>query len=151
MAAKFKFSLEKLLKQRHIKVDLAQKDFFESQKKFEDEQKKYQDLLDTKHQAFEEREKIVRTEKSWFHQVEQINLFLQGQDLRIVAQNERLKQAEKEVEKYREILRNALIDVKMVEELRARKKAEFVKEVLSAEQAELDELVTLRFNRSEKE
>lgn len=147
---KFKFSLEKLLRQRHIQVDLAQKDFLEIQKVLNDEIIIRDQMVELKNNSLQQRQSLIQTEGQWQLQVNQLNDFLKGQDLRIARQNERLIKIEKEVEKYREILRNALVEAKMVEGLKEKQKAEFIKDVLKKEQAEVDEIVTMRYNSKEE-
>lgn len=148
---KFKFNLEKVLKHRHILVDLARKDFLEAQANVDAAKKILDDMIDLKNQQKLVRSQKVQSGKDWQNDVEQINKFLQGQDLRIARQNESLNKLEKEVESYREILLKALTEAKMIEKLKERKKQQFVKEFNETEAKELDEIATLRFSRIEKE
>lgn len=148
---KFKFNLEKVLKHRHILVDLARKDFLEAQANVDAAKKILDDMIELKNQQKLVRSQKVQSGKDWQNDVEQINKFLQGQDLRIARQNESLNKLEKEVESYREILLKALTEAKMIEKLKERKKQQFVKEFNETEAKELDEIATLRFSRIEKE
>lgn len=145
---KFKFTFEKLLRQREIQVDLAKKDLSESQMILAQEEQKLNEFRNLKEQSLSRRNELISQGGSWQSEVSQINAYLIGQDLRIAKQNERLNQALKEVEKFREILRNALVEVKIVETLKEKQKAEFIKEVQKMEQKELDEIVSLRFKRT---
>ncbi|MBC7741670.1 MAG: flagellar export protein FliJ [Bdellovibrionaceae bacterium] len=146
---KFKFSLEKVLRHRSILVDLAKKDFLEAQVVLNGEQAKLQSMIELKAASLEQRAQEVQTKNTWTQSVEQINQFLTGQDLRISQQNQRLLGLEKLVEARREILRQALIEVKIIEKLKEKKKTEFLLEVDKKEQAEMDELSVLRFSRIE--
>lgn len=145
---KFKFAFEKLLRQREIQVDLAKKELSEAQLLVSQEEQKLNEYITLKEQSLTRRNELISQGGSWQSEVSQINAYLLGQDLRIARQNERLIQVTKEVEKYREILRNALVEVKIVETLKEKKKAEFIKEVQKMEQKELDEIVSLRFKRT---
>lgn len=147
----FKFSLEKVLSQRKIKMDLARKDYLESQDFLFEEQKKLENLKIQKDDAFKKRSEIIQSQSSWHADVESINQFLVGQDLRIAQQNERLIKIEKVVESRREILKECLIEVKIVEKLRANKKAEYLQEVDKKERKELDEISSIRFVRTTKD
>lgn len=147
----FKFSLEKVLSQRKIKMDLARKDYLESQDFLFEEQKKLENLKIQKDEAFKKRSEIIQSQSSWHADVESINQFLVGQDLRIAQQNERLIKIEKVVESRREILKECLIEVKIVEKLRANKKAEYLQEVDKKERKELDEISSIRFVRTTKD
>ena len=146
----FKFSLEKVLTQRKIKMDLAKKDYLESQDFLFEEQKKLDGLITQKEDAFRKRSDIIQSQSNWHADVESINQFLSGQDLRIAQQNERLIKIEKVVESRREILKECLIEVKIVEKLRANKKAEYLQEVDKKERKELDEISSIRFVRTTK-
>ncbi len=148
---KFKFSLEKVLKHRHVVVDLAKRDFMAAQSKYFEAEKAKEDMIQEKNLQISERSKIVSTQKNWQELVGQINFFLAGQDLRIARQNESLKKLEKEVEFYREILLKALTEARMIERLKEKKKAEFIELYNETEGKELDEIATLRFARNEKE
>ena len=146
----FKFSLEKVLTQRKIKMDLAKKDYLEAQDFLLEEQKILDQFKSQKEEAFKRRGQIIQSQSSWHADVESINHFLAGQDLRIAQQNERLTKIEKVVESRREILKECLIQVKIVEKLRENKKAEYLQEVDKKERKELDEISSIRFVRTTK-
>lgn len=141
---KFKFSLEKLLNQRNIQVNLDRRNFVEKQNEYNAEVEKLNAMIALKNEVIENRHKQVAGSSHWQNDVEQMNLFLSGQDLRIASQNKRLKQVEKEVEFLRQILLKALTEARMVEKLKEQKKATFIKESLATEQKELDEIVSMR-------
>lgn len=141
---KFKFSLEKLLNQRHIQVNLDRRNFLDKQSEYDLEAEKLQKMIQLKNDVLQDRTNQIRQGTQWQGQVEQMNSFLSGHDLRIEKQNKRLKDVEKEVEVLRQILLKALTEARMVERLKEKKKAEFVKEALATEQKELDEVVSLR-------
>ncbi len=141
---KFKFSLEKLLNQRNIQVNLDRRNFVEKQNEYNAEVDKLNQMIALKEEVIANRHKQVTESSNWQNDVEQMNLFLTGQDLRIANQNKRLKQVEKEVEFLRQILLKALTEARMVEKLKEQKKAAFIKETLATEQKELDEIVSMR-------
>ena len=146
---KFKFSLDKVLRQREIQVDLSKKEFIDAEKLLDDEIQKLNEFTTQKEQAIAHRYETVNSTTSWSASVEQINLFLTGQDLRIKNQTERLIEFKNLVEARREILQHALTEAKMIEKLKEKKKSEFFKEVLKKEQQEMDELSVVRFTRKE--
>ncbi|MFN3454350.1 MAG: flagellar export protein FliJ [Pseudobdellovibrio sp.] len=148
---KFKFSLEKVLNHRRIQMDLARKDYLDALAFLQNEQEIHQQMIDLKNKALNERANLVKSSTQWQMQVEQLNLFIKGQDLRIAQQNERLLKIEKLVESRREILKDSLTEVKIMERLKEKKKADFLQEVKSNEQKELDEISTIRFVRMTKE
>ena len=147
---KFKFSLDRVLRQRHIQVDIRQREFMEAEKLLDTEVEKLNHFKIQKEQALKQRYVEVKDTTFWSATVEQINLFLTGQDLRITKQNERLLEMKNIVESRREILQQALTEAKMIEKLKEKKKAEFFKEVAKKEQEEIDELSVIRFSRIER-
>ncbi len=146
---KFKFTLEKVKDQRQIQVELAQKDFAEAQMIWQQEFDKLNEIITTKENTIQERRQIIAQTTDWSAEVESMNVFLIGQDLRIKNQNLRLKEAEKLVEAKREILRQAVSEVKILERLEETQKQKHRQEALRLEQAELDEIATQRFSRIE--
>lgn len=146
---KFKFSLEKVLRHRHLQESLAQRDFLEAQNELNAEIQKRQDMIQVKEDSLKQRTELVQSTQTWSQHVEQINQFLKGQDLRISRQNQRLSEFEKVVEAKREILRKASVEVKIIEKLKQKKFEEFKHEFERKEQSEMDELTALRFSRNE--
>ncbi len=147
---KFKFSLEKVLNHRHLQVDLARRDFVIAQNNLSAAESIRDDMIQQKLKNIVYRSELIQSKISWQDQVQQINSYLLGQDVRIAQQNESLKKLEKEVESYREILLKAQTEAKMIEKLKEKKKEEFIKAYNDAENKELDEISTLRFARIEK-
>ncbi len=146
---KFKFSLDKVLVHRKILVDIAQKDFLEAERTLETEFKNLESMIQNKKDALGQRSGAIQGSATWANEVNQINVYLSGQDLRITKQNERLLELRKVVESRREILQEALTAAKMIERLREKKKQQYFSEVLKEEQKEIDELSVIRFSRTE--
>ena len=145
---KFKFSLEKVLRQREINAELAQKEFAEAQAELNAQIQKLNDMIELKQQTLDNRTKLIETSTDWANSVNQLNQFLSGQDVRISKQNERIKEAENLVESRREILRQAVSEVKILERLEEKQRKAYMAEVAKHEQAEIDELTVLRFSRN---
>jgi len=148
---KFKFNLEKVLNHRKIKLDIAQKEYMEALSFLNNEKEILNNLVVTKNEAIAERAAIVGQTFDWSLRVNQINDFLKGHDFRIVQQNERLLKIEKLVESRREILKDSLSEVKIMERLKENKRAHFLQEERNKENKELDEISTIRFVRMTKE
>lgn len=148
---KFKFSLEKVLNHRKIIADVAQKDFLEAQSLLNAEIDRRDQMIELKNVSTQQRDLKIQTSQDWSSTVGQINEFLTGQDFRIKQQNLRLLELEKLVESRREILRHAMIEVKIIEKLKSKKQEAFNAKAKKDEQAELDELTVLRFSRNENQ
>ena len=146
---KFKFKLEKVLMHRQIIADLAQRSLAEAQAQLNSEIDELNKMTELKTQSLEHRTKAVESTTDWANSVDQINKFLIGQDLRIKRQNQRIAETENLVESRREILRQAISEVKILERLEEKQKKGFMAEVARADQAEIDELTVIRFSRNE--
>lgn len=146
---KFKFRLEKVMMQRQIVADMAQRSLAEAQAQLRAEIEVCDEMIAVKDRSLAERTSTVESTTDWANSVNQINQFLIGQDLRIKRQNERIKETENLVEARREILRHAVSEVKILERLEEKEKQSFIKELNKAEQAEADEITVLRFSRNE--
>lgn len=146
---KFKFNLAKVLVQRQIVADVAQKSFAEARAEHDSEIDKLNAMIEVKKRSLEERTALIQNNSDWVNSVSQINNFVAGQDLRIKNQNLRLLELEKLVESRREILRQSVSEVKILERLEEKKKQAYLEKAAKDEQAELDELSVLRFSRIE--
>lgn len=146
---KFKFNLAKVLRQRQIVADIAQRSFSEAQAALDTEIAKLNEMNSVKNRSLEERAAMIQNSTDWVNSVSQINNFITGQDLRIKNQNLSLQEAENLVEARREILREKVSEVKILERLEEKQKKAHMSEAAKTEQAELDELSVLRFSRIE--
>lgn len=146
---KFKFKLDKVLRQRRIVADIAQKSFAEAQAQLNTEIDELNAMIDLKNKTLEDRAKAVESTTDWANSVEQANFFLTGQDLRIKKQNQRISETENLVESRREILRQAVSEVKILERLEEKQLKAYMVEVAKTEQAEIDELTVIRFSMNE--
>ncbi len=146
---KFKFKLENVLTHRRIVADVAQRSFAEAQAQMNKEIDELNAMVEVKNQSLAQRTKVVETTTDWANSVNQINIFLTGQDLRIKKQHQRISETENLVEARREILREAISEVKILERLEEKQQKAYMLEVAKAEQAEIDELTVLRFSRNE--
>ncbi len=146
---KFKFTLEKVLVQRQIVADQAEELFIEAQQELSKQNEELSQLTQTNENSIQQRRNLIDSSQDWMLAVQQINQFLIGQDLRIKKQHLRIIEEEKRVESRREILRQAVSEVKIIERLKEKQKTAYLAEVAKAEQDELDELTVLRFSRTE--
>lgn len=147
---KFKFPLQKVLNHRQIQLDLAQKDYLEVLNFYNEEQVILENLRVEREHATLQRGLVVNQTSDWQQKIIQINEYLVLQDVRIKQQNERLTKIEKVVEARREVLKQALSEVKIMERLKENKKQDFIQEVQKTENKELDEISTIRFVRMTK-
>ena len=146
---KFKFTLSKVLIQRQIAADIAIKEFAEAKAVLDAEIARLNEMISVKTRSLDERAAMIHESTDWVNSVAQINSFVIGQDLRIKNQNLRLLDLEKLVEARREILRQRVSEVKIIEKLEEKQKRAYMENVARVEQAELDEISVLRYSRTE--
>jgi len=146
---KFKFTLSKVLIQRQIAADIAIKEFAEVKAVLDAEIARLNEMISVKTRSLDERAAMIQGSTDWVNSVAQINNFVSGQDLRIKNQNLRLLDLEKLVEARREILRQRVSEVKIIEKLEEKQKRAYMENAAKVEQAELDEISVLRYSRTE--
>jgi flagellar FliJ protein len=145
--SKFRFKLEKVLQHRKVLEDMAQRDLEEAVAQLislENQVQKYHESITT---ARETAYQIQTQGGNPGPALSQIDSFIKGQEVRIERENIKIKEQQSLVENLREILRQKAIDYKILEELREKKKQEFVKEQNRLEQKENDEMNSMRFGR----
>ena len=146
---KFKFTLSKVLIQRQIAADIAIKEFAEVKAVLDAEITRLNEMISVKTRSLDERAAMIHGSTDWVNSVAQINNFVTGQDLRIKNQNLRLLDLEKLVEARREILRQRVSEVKIIEKLEEKQKRAYMENAARTEQAELDEISVMRYSRNE--
>lgn len=135
--------------QRQIAADIAIKEFAEAKAVLDGEIARLNEMISVKMRSLDERAAKIQDSTDWVNSVAQINNFIMGQDLRIKNQNQRLLDLEKLVEARREILRQRVSEVKIIEKLEEKQKRAYMENAARAEQAELDEISVLRYSRNE--
>lgn len=135
--------------QRQIAADIAIKDFAETKAVLDEEIARLNEMISVKTRSLAERTAMIQGSTDWVNSVAQINNFVSGQDLRIKNQNLRLLDLEKLVEARREILRQRVSEVKIIEKLEEKQKRAYMENAARTEQAELDEISVLRYSRNE--
>jgi flagellar FliJ protein len=146
---KFRFNLEKVLQHRQILEDLAQKDFQEAQAHLNQEIEKLEKMTKAVLDARDEAYRLQSEGGNKTPALIQIDEFIRGQDVRKERQHERIKECERLVESYREILRQRAIETKIMKELKEKKRTEFVLEQKKREQKFVDEMNVMRFKKED--
>ena len=148
---KFKFKLEKVLIHRQILENLAQKDFQEAQAECNKQiailEKLKTEKSEARRRAFNQQ---TQTGGQVLESLKQIHDFIQLQDIRIEKQIKVIEECEKLVESKREILRQKAMDTKIIKRLEEKKKQQFMEEQRQAEQKELDDNSSMRFDLNRK-
>lgn len=154
---KFKFKLQKVLQHRKVLENLAQAEFAEAQLNLQKAEERLQVMKDEVHASESRRHEILTGRRSAglmfspIEELKQIDDFLKGQKIVIERQQQKVQDLQKTVEIRREILRNKAQEVKIIDKLKEKQKAEFISEFEKDEQAQMDERASLRhsFNKNE--
>lgn len=148
---KFKFKLQKVLQHRKVLENLAQAELSEALMLLAKAEEELVSMLadvysseNRRHQILTQPSQKALSGFSPIEQLQQIDFFLKGQEIKIQHQRMKVEDIKKTVEIRREILRNKSQDVKIIDKLKEKQKAEFISEYEKVEQAEMDERASLR-------
>lgn len=148
---KFKFRLQKVLEHRSRLEDEAKRNYFEAQEKTREALRKLESL----YAAIDD----VRTRAGRLQSegggsqvvfsLQDTDLFIRGQKLRIEAQRKVVREFKQKEEEEQEVLIARARDRKALEKLKERQVQEHRTEVERQEAAEADDLNVLRYKRAE--
>ena len=147
---KFKFPLQTVMRHRKLIESEAQRVFHEANAKLNAEVAKLEVLHE---QVNEARQRAFQTKVQGGspNELHQVNDFIKGQDIRIGRQNIAIVNQQHIVENFREILRKAALDYKIIDKHREKKLEEFRIESRKHEQKQVDDLQSARQNRIEED
>lgn len=149
---KFRFPLQKVLDHRKTIENLAQKEFQEAQAELVRREEELHAMIAQLHEARLEAGRVQESARGAApERLKQIHEFTVLQDVRIERQKTKVKEAENLVEEKREILRQKVVDFKIMERLKERRREEYVRERKLEEQKETDEINVLRFDAKDGE
>jgi flagellar FliJ protein len=148
---KFNFPLQKVLQHRKIQENLAQAEFLQAQAELNDLIERLQSLENSKTEARHLRHKNEVEGIQPIGSLVQVHDFLQGQDLRIKKTKEEISLKETVVENLREILRNKVVEHKIIESFKEKKKQQFRQEYKKHSQKLVDDITLMRFEREQSE
>lgn len=148
---KFKFPLQKVLDHRKTKEDLAQKDFQDALNELNVLEKNLTFLEDTMHEAHLRAGSLQTQGGTQGPALVQINEFIRYQKILIHQQKAKIADQEKLVEEKRDLLRQAVVDTKIINKFKEKKFLEFRENENKEEQKEMDEQSILRFKRGPRD
>ena len=147
---KFKFSLEKVLKHRQILEDLSQRDYQEALAVLNQRQNELNEMVLKIVESRADAERLeVQSGPAAVERVKQIHEFIKLQDIRIARKQIQINEAKNLVEARQEILRQKAMDKKIIERLKEKKRLDHLEEERKNEQKETDEMVSMRFLKTE--
>jgi len=147
---KFKFPLQKVLDHRKIKEDLAQKDFQDAMSELQGMQKKLTEMETQIRDAHLRAFRVQDAGGAAGPTLSQVDEFIRSQKVLIQKQRGKITVQEKVVEEKRDLLRQAVVDTKVIDKLKEKRFEEFKKKIDMDEQKEMDEQSILRFETLEK-
>lgn len=147
---KFRFPLEKVLDHRIRLEELAQKEFQEALSHLNSEIEKLSQMDESVKTAHTEAFRLQSEGGNASPALGQVHDFVKLQDVRRERQKYQIKEWESRVESLREILRAKATDVKIIEELKEKKRVEFKLEEKKRDQKVTDDMNVMRFGRGEK-
>ncbi len=147
---KFKFTYERLLEYYHQQERIARRDFNESLGRLEVERQKQQRLYQQFDEAIAELYDLRESrDGAEVARLQEIEIFLKGQEIRIVRQREIIINHTQIVEQKQEILIAAAKESEIFIKLKEKRLKEFKITEKKTEAKNNDELVVTRFRRGE--
>ena len=144
---KFRFSLEQLLEVRLREKDLAQRDFLLARRAQNDAEGVLESYFQSIRDARQRAGHLRSAGGACAEHLQNTDVFIAGQEVRISHQKEKIRELASVVEQKHAILVEAAREQKKVEKLRERRLERFRKEQKRLELKEVDDLVTMRFER----
>lgn len=145
---KFRFSLEAVLKHRHRLEELAQKEFAQAQHDLDVVLKGIEAMYERMDQV---RGDIRQSQDAGaarsLDEVRQMELFIEGQKIRIHSERLRARELMAVLEEKQEKLVEAMQERKVLEKLKEKKLAEFRERLRTMELKELDDMTMTRWDR----
>ncbi len=141
----FKFNLDKVLKVRDIKEELAQVEFYQARQQAEELRQKIKQLNSTQRQVYEQLREKSRIDPDYALQARR---FLQHNRGEIESVNEDLSEQEEIVENKREKLKERSKKRQAMEKLKENKAQEYYREVRREEQRKIDDIAQFQTEES---
>ena len=145
---RFRFSLQKVLEQRKIEKDIAEREFQTASQAARTQSEKIKSFYQQIDEARAKSSSLVKTGGALSPDLNQIETFIQRQKIKIERENMLLRQLKSDEEARRESLIEAAREFKIFEKLKEKKSEEFRKEQIRKDHRITDEIVVTRAWRS---
>lgn len=142
---RFNFRLEKILRQRRVEQDLAQREYLIAQNEVQDQLAHIKGLYAALDAARLKSEEIQLCGGECTSKLMQIEEYMLGQKVKIQNERQRARELMQIAEEKHEILIEKAQSYKAIEKLKENKKEEFKKEKNKKEIKEMNDLVAMRF------
>lgn len=146
----FKFAFSTLLRHRHNLEEAARKEFLEAQARVDQCLKDLDQLYEDQDQARLEIEKISRQGGHNSPRLQALDEFIAGTEIKIQRQRAKARELIQVAEDKRDILIEAAKEHKILLKVKDRRYAEFKRAERKREEKVMQDLVTMRFKRSQR-
>ncbi len=137
---KFRFQLETLLKVTRMQKDRAEVAFAEVSRRLEEERQQLRQYLEEMQQGHKDYEDIIAAHRMTVGTLMTYNSFFDWKRRQIEAQQEQIIQTKAEQQKKLKELMEIMNELKSIEQLKEKRRQEYIDEMLAEEQKMLDEI-----------
>ena len=148
--AKFFYRMQNVLDIKYKLEETAKMEYAEARRRLNEAEDRLQNLYNRKKEYCEEYSLAIQGDLDFLKIEERANA-IAVMDEMIESQNEVIKKLSKELEQARVRLSEVMQERKMHEKLKEKRFEEFITELNSEEKKENDELVSYKFNSTEKD
>ncbi|MDO4204734.1 MAG: flagellar export protein FliJ [Selenomonadaceae bacterium] len=137
---KFRFQLETLLKVTRMQKDRAEVAFAEVSRRLEEERQQLRQYLEEMQQGHKDYDDIIAARRMTVGTLMTYNSFFDWKRRQIEAQQEQIIQTKAEQQKKLRELMEVMNELKSIEQLKEKRRREYIEEMLAEEQKMLDEI-----------
>lgn len=148
---KFRFQLETLLKVTRMQKDRAEVAFAEVSRRLEEERQQLRQYLEEMQQGHKDYEDIIAARRMTVGTLMTYNSFFDWKRRQIEAQQEQIIQTRAEQQKKLRELMEVMNELKSIEQLKEKRRREYIEEMLAEEQKMLDEIGLNLYMRKDRQ
>ena len=148
---KFRFQLETLLKVTRMQKDRAEVAFAEMSRRLEEERQQLRQYLEEMQQGHKDYEDIIAARRMTVGTLMTYNSFFDWKRRQIEAQQEQIIQTRAEQQKKLRELMEVMNELKSIEQLKEKRRREYIEEMLAEEQKMLDEIGLNLYMRKDRQ
>ncbi|MBQ5758706.1 MAG: flagellar export protein FliJ [Schwartzia sp.] len=148
---KFRFQLETLLKVTRMQKDRAEVAFAEVSRRLEEERQQLRQYLEEMQQGHKDYEDIIAARRMTVGTLMTYNSFFDWKRRQIEAQQDQIIQTRAEQQKKLRELMEVMNELKSIEQLKEKRRREYIEEMLAEEQKMLDEIGLNLYMRKDRQ
>lgn len=148
---KFRFQLETLLKVTRMQKDRAEVAFAEVSRRLEEERQQLRQYLEEMQQGHKDYEDIIAARRMTVGTLMTYNSFFDWKRRQIEAQQDQIVQTRAEQQKKLRELMEVMNELKSIEQLKEKRRREYIEEMLAEEQKMLDEIGLNLYMRKDRQ